>query len=140
MRTLLAGLAATAYLALAAAPAPAPAPVGADAALVRDFLAAYADAVRGAGPGRTPSGVRAEWLEPELNARLDDWQAGHPGADPVFRAAAAPDAWTARPAGTAGGLALVAVDERWAGGALLHVRYAVRRSDRTVADLRDAAG
>ncbi|MCU7823833.1 hypothetical protein [Kitasatospora sp. DSM 101779] len=150
MRTLLAALAA---LALAAAPAsaaaPAPVPAGpgpsaaataGDAALVRDFLAAYRDAVRGSDPGLTPSEVRAEWLAPELNARLDAWRAGHPGADPVFRAATAPDSWAARPAGSAGGLALVTVDEQWAGGAVLRVRYAVRQSDRTVADLRDTAG
>ncbi|GAA1088356.1 MULTISPECIES: hypothetical protein [Kitasatospora] len=142
MRTPPAGLACLAALTLAAAPGPAPGPASADAdtAVVRGFLAAYRDAVRGTGPGLTPSEVRAEWLAPELNARLDAWRAGHPGADPVFRAAVAPDSWTARPAGTAGGLALVAVDERWAGGATLRVRYAVRSSDRTVADLREANG
>ncbi|MEV7182039.1 hypothetical protein [Kitasatospora sp. NPDC093679] len=149
MRTPPAGLACLAALTLAAltlaavpGPAAAPASASADAgtAVVRGFLAAYRDAVRGTGPGLTPSEVRAEWLAPELNARLDAWPAGHPGADPVFRAATAPDSWTARPAGAAGGLALVAVEERWAGGATLRVRYAVRSSDRTVADLRETDG
>ncbi|MEW1912672.1 hypothetical protein AB0442_30270 [Kitasatospora sp. NPDC085895] len=140
MRTPPAGLACLAALTLAAVPGPASASAPADTAVVRGFLAAYRDAVRGTGPGLTPSEVRAEWLAPELNARLDAWLAGHPGADPVFRAATAPDSWTARPAGTAGGLVLVAVDERWAGGAALRVRYAVRSSDRTVADLRETGG
>ncbi|MEV8100439.1 hypothetical protein [Kitasatospora sp. NPDC085879] len=133
MRTVLAALA---LLALGSAPAPPAA--GSDTALVRDFLHAYRDAVRGNGPGLTPSEVRAEWLAPELNARLDGWQAGHPGADPVFRAATAPGSWTAHAVGAAGGLGTVDVDERWPGGAVLRVRYTVRESDRTILDLQGA--
>ncbi|WP_431679540.1 hypothetical protein [Kitasatospora sp. KL5] len=137
MRTLLAALAVLAAATPSAAARDAR-PAGPDAALVDGFLHAYRDAVLGLGDnGLTPSEVRAEWLAPELNRRLDDWQARHGGTDPVFRAGT-PDSWTVHAEGGAAGLGLVGVAEHRPGGPDRCLRYTVRDADRTVADLRDS--
>ncbi|GAA4856872.1 hypothetical protein [Kitasatospora terrestris] len=108
---------------------------GQDAALVGEFVAAYRDAVLGlGGTGRTPSEVRALYLTPELNARLDAWAAAH-RLDPVFRAADPPDAWRT---GCAGGAVLVV--EEWRRGGTLPVRYTVRAADRSITGIGGPQG
>ncbi|MFI6447197.1 hypothetical protein [Kitasatospora sp. NPDC050543] len=124
-----------AFPALGAAPPPAPGPAGdCGAALVEEFLGAYRDAVLEQGPtGRTPSEVRALYLTPELNDRLDRWE-GDNRADPVFRARTAPASWS-----TACAADRVDVTQRWRPGDTRYVRYTVRLADKSVVDLQDRA-
>ncbi|MFJ1704768.1 hypothetical protein [Kitasatospora sp. NPDC088346] len=133
--------AALAALALAAAPVPTggtaggtPAPVpDCGKALVVQFVGAYRDAVLGEGPtGRTPSEIRALYLTPELNLRLDRWAGEHPAADPVFRGPAVPVRWSAACAGDAVDLTQYAAD-----GRTRHVRYRVQLADQYIDGLAD---
>jgi len=110
------------------------------AALVAEFAGAYRDAVLDRGDtGRTPSEVRALYLTPELNARLDRWAAAHPGADPVFHEPVPPVGWTLRCA-AAGRPGLVDLVEQKPDGGSHPVRYTVRTADPTITGLADPAG
>ncbi|WP_371494361.1 hypothetical protein OG871_04540 [Kitasatospora sp. NBC_00374] len=129
--------AALAALALAAAPAPAPRAAASatdcGTALVVQFVGAYRDAVLGEGPtGRTPSEIRALYLTPELNLRLDRWAERHPAADPVFRGAGVPVRWSAACAADAVDLTQYAAD-----GGTRHVRYRVRLADQYIVGIAD---
>ncbi|ARZ69593.1 hypothetical protein SMD11_3978 [Streptomyces albireticuli] len=103
-------------------------------ARVDAFLQEYRRATLGAGD-RTPAQVRARFLAPELNERLDGWARLH-GADPVFRAQDAPSSWSLRYEGSGAGHSTVVVTERWPSGATADIWYSVRLSDLTVNDLK----
>ncbi|MFJ8749145.1 hypothetical protein ACIREO_07400 [Streptomyces sp. NPDC102441] len=104
-------------------------------AQVDTFFLAYRQAVLGQGD-RTPHEVRARYLAPELDSRLDAWAAQH-GADPVFRAQNVPADWSLRYEGSGAGHATVVVTEKWGSGATQDVWFAVRLADLVIGDLKD---
>ncbi|MEU8706506.1 hypothetical protein [Streptomyces sp. NPDC048565] len=105
-------------------------------AQVDAFFQAYRQAVLGQGD-LTPEQVRARYLAPELDARLDAWADQH-DADPVFRAQNVPASRSLRYAGSGAGHATVVLTENWASGGSQDVWYAVRTADLVIGDLEDA--
>ncbi|MEV0190871.1 hypothetical protein AB0I39_20325 [Kitasatospora purpeofusca] len=135
-------LAASAPAALALPPGPA-ATVVADRARagtpaahqVVTFFEAYRQAVLGAS-GDKPSEVRARFLTPALDRRLDAWAQEH-DADPVFRAQNVPVDWSAQQVKEEYGFASVRLTEFWAGGDSQQVWFTVRVRDLKIAELGD---
>ncbi|MFJ1560759.1 hypothetical protein [Streptomyces mirabilis] len=84
----------------------------------------------------TRAQVRARYLAPDLNKRLDAWALQH-DADPVFRAQNVPASWTTRYEGSGAGHSTVVLTERWSGGAKQEVWFSVRLSDLVINDLKD---
>ncbi|MFI1797852.1 hypothetical protein ACH427_10895 [Streptomyces sp. NPDC020379] len=101
---------------------------------VNSFFRDYRQAVLHKG-GSTPAQVRARYLTPDLNKRLDAWALKH-DADPVFQAQNVPASWKTRYEGSGAGHATVVLTEHWSGGRSQDVWYAVRLSDLTVNDLK----
>ncbi|MCC3766900.1 hypothetical protein [Streptomyces sp. UNOC14_S4] len=99
------------------------------------FLRDYRQATLHKGK-QTPAQVRAKYLTPELNKRLDAWADLH-DADPVFRAQNVPDSWTTRYEGSGMGHTTVVVTERWGSGATQDVWYQVRLDSLVISDLQD---
>ncbi|MFB4419944.1 hypothetical protein C5F59_002485 [Streptomyces sp. QL37] len=99
------------------------------------FFRAYRQAVLGRGE-QSPEQVRARYLTPELDTRLDAWAARN-GADPVFRAQNVPSGWSSRYEGSGAGHTTVVVTEKWGSGATHDVWFAVRSADLVIGDLKD---
>ncbi|MGH3428026.1 MAG: hypothetical protein ACRD3Q_15990, partial [Terriglobales bacterium] len=98
------------------------------------FLKEYKAAVTSAKPAKTPQQVRAAYLSPELNKRLDEW-AKQNHADPVFRTQEVPQSWTTSYQGSGMGLSKVNVTECWNGGKTVNVHYSVRLDNQLIVDL-----
>ncbi|MFD6281848.1 hypothetical protein ACFWFI_40775 [Streptomyces sp. NPDC060209] len=104
-------------------------------AQVGAFFRAYRQAALGRGD-LTPGQVRARYLAPDLDRRLDAW-AAQSGADPVFRAQNVPTGWSSRYEGSGAGHATVVLTEKWGSGATQDVWFSVRLADLVIGDLRD---
>ncbi|WP_406143592.1 hypothetical protein [Streptomyces sp. NBC_01012] len=104
-------------------------------ARVDAFFHAYRQAVLGQGD-LSPGQVRARYLAPELDTRLDAWADQH-GADPVFRAQNVPASWSLRYAGSGAGHTTVVLTENWGTGGTQDVWYSVRTADLVIGDLED---
>ncbi|MEV8478107.1 hypothetical protein [Streptomyces sp. NPDC051173] len=101
---------------------------------VNSFFRDYRQAVLHKG-GSTPAQVRARYLTPDLDKRLDAWALKH-DADPVFQAQNVPASWTTRYEGSGAGHSTVVLTEHWSGGRSQDVWYSVRLSDLTINDLK----
>ncbi|WP_344117060.1 hypothetical protein [Streptomyces blastmyceticus] len=104
---------------------------------VNSFFRDYRQAVLHKGPS-TPAQVRARYLAPDLDKRLDAWALQH-DADPVFRAQNVPATWATRYEGSGAGHSTVVLTERWSGGAKQEVWFSVRLQDLVINDLKDPA-
>ncbi|MEU5426521.1 hypothetical protein AB0H73_13065 [Streptomyces olivoreticuli] len=104
---------------------------------VNSFFREYREAVLHKGHS-TPAQVRARYLAPDLDKRLDAW-ALQRDADPVFRAQNVPASWATRYEGSGAGHSTVVLTERWSGGAKQEVWFSVRLQDLVINDLKDPA-
>lgn len=102
-------------------------------ARVNDFFRDYRQAVLHKSHS-APAQVRARYLAPDLDKRLDAWALKH-DADPVFQDRNAPASWKTRYEGSGAGHSTVVLTERWSGGRSQEVWYSVRLSDLTINDL-----
>lgn len=152
LRTVLAGAAFAALLAIGGPAAPAQAAFalptdtpGSSRAEVRagtpathqvvTFFEEYRRAVLGES-GEAPRAVRDRYLAPHLNFRLDAWAAEH-DADPVFQAQNVPARWSGHQVEEEHGFASVRLTEYWGGGGSQEVWYTVRLSDLRIVELND---
>ncbi len=99
------------------------------------FVEEYGQAVLGES-GESPRAVRARYLAPHLDFRLDAWAAEH-DADPVFRAQNVPTEWSVQQVKEEYGFASVRFTEFWGGGVSQEVWYTVRLSDLKIVELND---
>ncbi|MFJ9947231.1 hypothetical protein [Kitasatospora sp. NPDC091207] len=86
--------------------------------------------------GEAPRAVRDRYLAPHLNFRLDAWAAEH-DADPVFRAQNVPARWSGQQVKEEYGFASVRLTEYWGGGGSQEVWYTVRLGDLRIVELND---
>ncbi|MGV9268564.1 hypothetical protein ACWDRR_28300 [Kitasatospora sp. NPDC003701] len=152
LRTVLAGAAFAALLAIGGPAAPAQAAPalptdtpGSSRAAVRagtpaahrvvTFVQEYGKAVLHQS-GEAPRAVRERFLTPHLNFRLDAWAAEH-GADPVFRAQNVPTEWSVQQIKEEHGFASIRFVEYWGGGSSQEVWYTVRLGDLRIVELND---
>jgi hypothetical protein len=101
---------------------------------VNSFFRDYRQAVLHKGPS-TPAQVRARYLTPDLNKRLDAWALKH-DADPVFQAQNVPASWTTLYEGSGAGHSTIVLTEHWSGGKSQDVWYSVRLADLVINDLK----
>ncbi|WP_406286396.1 hypothetical protein [Embleya sp. NBC_00896] len=103
---------------------------------VTAFYDQYKSAVEGTNPYMNPEEVRAEFLTPELDARLTEW-ANENQADPVFRAQNVPQDRSVRYEGSGASHATVIVTEYWGSGSPTEVWYQVPLDGGRISDLTD---
>ncbi|MGW4652179.1 hypothetical protein [Kitasatospora sp. NPDC004289] len=102
---------------------------------VLTFFEEYRASVLGES-GEDPRAVRERYLLPQLNYRLDAW-ARQNDADPVFRAQNVPGNWRVHEEKQEYGYASVRLTEVWGEQSDQDVWYAVRLTDRKIAEIND---
>lgn len=100
------------------------------------FFSQYLTAVNGQNQDETPVDVRNEYLSPQLNQELDQYQQTH-NADPVFRAHSTPTGWSTQYGGSGAGHTTVILTENWGNGQQTQVWYQVELSGLTIDGLQD---